>query len=137
LSIKDLADGQGELMISLEYNPMTEKVALRAYMPLPQDTKPANIAAAYLSLCDSDNPRLCTFFHSNSHKTDCSNLKTCPESQIHTILNTQTPLAIFAGKKYKPVGQKIRPVETELPSRFHITCNIKGNPLQNLLTLQT
>ena len=41
------------------------------------------------------------------------------------------------GKKYKPVAPKVWPVETELPSRFWITCNIKGNPLKDMLMLPT
>src|SRR5216684_859630 len=36
------------------------------------------------------------------------------------------------GKKYKPVTLKVRPVEMELPSRFQITQEIKGNPLKNI-----
>jgi hypothetical protein len=47
------------------------------------------------------------------------------------LLNVTPPLAIFAGKKYKPVALKVRPVETELPSCFCIICNIRGDPLEN------
>jgi hypothetical protein len=46
--------------------------------------------------------------------------------------NVKPPLAIFAGKKYKPIVLKVRPVETELPSWFHIICDIKGDPLENI-----
>ena len=47
------------------------------------------------------------------------------------------PLAIFAGKKYKPVTLKVCPVETELPSWFCIVHNIKGNPLKDIPLLPT
>ena len=49
--------------------------------------------------------------------------------------NTQTLLAIYTGKKYKPVALKVQPVETKLLSRFRITRNIKGNPLKDIPTL--
>ena len=48
-----------------------------------------------------------------------------------------TPLSSYAGKKYKPVAKKIRPVATELPERFRITRNIKGDPLSALPDLPT
>ncbi len=48
-----------------------------------------------------------------------------------------TPLSSYAGKKYKPVAKKIRPVATELPERFRITRNIKGDPLSALPELPT
>ena len=38
----------------------------------------------------------------------------------------------YAGKKYKPVEKKIRPVATELLEQFHITQNIQFNPLSAL-----
>jgi hypothetical protein len=50
-------------------------------------------------------------------------------------LGTHTPLTVFTGKQYKPVACKIRPIKMELPSRFCIICNIKGDPLQDLPTL--
>ena len=51
--------------------------------------------------------------------------------------NVKPPLAIFVGKKYKPVALKVRPVETELPSRFRIIRDIKGDPLENIPELPT
>jgi hypothetical protein len=50
-------------------------------------------------------------------------------------LGTHTLLAVFAGKQYKPIAHKIRPIEMELPSRSCIICNIKGNLLQDLPAL--
>jgi hypothetical protein len=48
-----------------------------------------------------------------------------------------TPLSSYVVKKYKPVTRKIRPVATELPERFHIVRNIKGDPLSTLPDLPT
>ena len=47
-------------------------------------------------------------------------------------LEARPPLAIFAGKKYKPVAHKIQPIETDLPSRFRIIREVRGDPLQNI-----
>ena len=136
LSIDDLASGQGELAISLEYDPVSADISIEAYAPLPQDTRPIDIAAAYLSLCHSDAPSLRDFFHSDT--SDTSDISTPPQSEprqrasAFAIVNARTPLAVFAGKKYKPVALKVQPVETELPSRFCITCEIKGDPLLDI-----
>jgi len=47
-------------------------------------------------------------------------------------------LAILAAKKkYKPVAKKIRLVMTDMPEHFHIICNIIGNPLTVLPSLNT
>jgi hypothetical protein len=38
----------------------------------------------------------------------------------------------FAGKKYKPVAQKVRPVYQELPEEYRIVRNITGDPLKDV-----
>jgi hypothetical protein len=40
-------------------------------------------------------------------------------------------------KKYKPVGVKVKPVLTDLPSEYRIVREIKGDPLKDLPTLPT
>lgn len=47
------------------------------------------------------------------------------------------PLAAFIGKKYKPVGLKVRPVYTELPEKYRIKHQILGNPLEGKPGLST
>ncbi|KAJ6592548.1 hypothetical protein B0H19DRAFT_916456, partial [Mycena capillaripes] len=42
------------------------------------------------------------------------------------------PVSVFAGKKYKPMGLKVRPVYTELPDRYRIKREIKGDPLAGM-----
>lgn len=39
---------------------------------------------------------------------------------------------VFAGKKYKPVALKIRPVLTELPEKYRIHREIRGDPLESM-----
>jgi hypothetical protein len=54
-----------------------------------------------------------------------------------SVSNVTPPLAVFVGKKYKPVALKVRPMETELPSRFCIVRKIEGDPLEDVPELPT
>jgi len=47
-----------------------------------------------------------------------------------TALNIERE--VFAGKKYKPIAQKIRLVKGTLPEEFRIIRNIKGDPLADM-----
>ncbi len=47
------------------------------------------------------------------------------------------PLAAYVGKKYKPVGLKVRPVYTELPEKYRIKRQIIGDPLKDMPGLST
>ena len=111
-------------------------MSIEACAQLPPNTKPADLAAAYFSLCDTDTPALSSFFLADIRIQPPAASKP-PRAQTYTILNARPPLAIFAGKKYKPVALKVRPVETELPSRFRIVRNIKGDPLKDMPVLPT
>ena len=133
-----MADGQEDLTLSLEYDSTSQHLSIEACMPLPQDTKPIDLAVAYLSLCDLNSLSLCSYFASDSNTPlDSASAQLHPCALAYTILDARTPLAIFAGKKYKPVALKVRPVETELPSWFRIMCNIKGDPLKDIPLLPT
>jgi hypothetical protein len=44
-------------------------------------------------------------------------------------------LSSFLGKKYKPVADKVKPILAELPQKFRIERNIKGDPLAEMPTL--
>ena len=90
------------------------------------------MAVAYFSLCDSDIPPLRSFFSSHPDSIDT---KLCRKVLGYILLNAKVLLTIFAGKKYKLVTLKVCPVETELPSHFRITCNIKEDPLKDMPTL--
>lgn len=39
---------------------------------------------------------------------------------------------IFAGKKYKPVADKVHPIYTDLPDEYRIHREITGNPLEGM-----
>jgi hypothetical protein len=135
LSLDDLAEGRGELALSLEYDSKTQDLSITACAPLPPDTQEEDVAAAYVSLCNTDAPPLYNFFFSDSDTIDQSTPKPQLKAPVYTFLDARPPLAVYAGKKYKPVALKVRPVETELPSRFWITRNIIGDPLKNMPAL--
>jgi len=107
LSFNDLVNSQGELVITLEYDTKTKDMYIDAYVPLPIETKPADIAAAYFTLCDYNTPSLDSFFLSDSFTLDHTPLAPRQTMPTYTILNARTPLTIFAGKKYKPVALKV------------------------------
>jgi len=41
-------------------------------------------------------------------------------------------VSVYAGKKYKPVTLKVKPVYTELPDQYQIKRKTKGNPLEGM-----
>ena len=53
-------------------------------------------------------------------------------SNVNEII---TPKGVVQKKKYKPVAKRIKPVVTELPSKYRIVQNILGDPLANMPTL--
>ena len=141
LRFNELANGQGDLALSLEYDSTFQHLSIEACALLPQDTKPVDLAAAYLSLCDLDSSSLHSYFASDCDTSldplDQHSAQPCLHALAYTILDARTPLTIFAGKKYKPVALKVCPVETELLSQFCIVCNIKGDPLKDIPLLPT
>ena len=44
-------------------------------------------------------------------------------------------VSVYAGKKYKPVALKVKPVYTELPDQYRIKREIKGDPLAGMPSL--
>jgi hypothetical protein len=142
LSIDDLIEDQGELALTIDYDSTTQTASLEACAILPHNTTQDEIAAAYVSLCDSDSSSFASLFLSDSPNNMPCSLFSDYKSRMGrdpyiSFSDVTPPLAIFAGKKYKPVALKVRPIETELPSRFRIIREIKGNPLENIPDLPT
>ena len=131
LSINELVNNQGELALILKFDHTQNVFNIEACAQLLADVTQKELMATYFLLCDSDSPTLSPFFSDSDVNVPRANT-------VHiSIIDSRTPLTIFAGKKYKPVAQKIRPIETELPSHFRIIHNIKGDPLANLLQLSS
>ena len=139
MSIDDLVEDQGELALTIEYDSTTQTASIEACAPLADDTMQGDIAAAYVSLCDLASPSFSSLFLSSASASisPINRNTTLDQYPYISFENVKTPLAIFTGKKYKPVALKVRPVETELPSRFRIVREIKGDPLAKLPKLPT
>ena len=69
LRFDELADGQGDLALSLEYDSTSRHLSIEACAPLPEETRREDLAAAYFSLCDLDSLPFRTFFSSESSTT--------------------------------------------------------------------
>jgi hypothetical protein len=55
LSIDDLVEDQGELALSIDYDLANHTALVEACAILPDNTMQDEIAAAYVSLCDSNS----------------------------------------------------------------------------------
>jgi hypothetical protein len=137
LSIDELVDDQGELTLTIDYDLANHTAMLEACAILPDNTSQGEIAAAYVSLCDLDSACFDSLFladstHSQSMPTSSERNSKARFASHISFSNVTPPLAIFTGKKYKPVALKVRPVETELPSHFRIISDIRGDPLENI-----
>ena len=127
-----MATGQGELALTLEFDSITNHLSIKAIALLLQDSQKQDIMVAYISLCDIDSPSFHNLFPSDTYTIDL-----LIPAQTISFPTVQTPLAVYTGKKYKPVAIKVQPVETELPSQFRIMHDIKGDPLKDMLVLTT
>jgi hypothetical protein len=137
LSIDDLVEDQGELALSIDYDSANHTTLLEACAILPDNTMQDEITAAYVFICDSNSACFDSLFLADLSQSRSMPTTSGSESSLDcmpyiSFSNVKPPLAIFAGKKYKPVVLKVQPVETKLPSWFRIICNIKGDPLENI-----
>ena len=66
LSIDDLVKDQGELTLTIEYDLTTQAASIEACAPLADDTTQGDIAAAYVSLCDSASSSFSSLFLSST-----------------------------------------------------------------------
>ena len=69
---------------------------------------------------------------------DSERVHSSPRGQfaLTELDNQGTPVVqVFAGKKYKPVAQKVKPVYQELPEQYRIIRDIRGDPLAEMPSL--
>ena len=138
LSINNLVPHQGELAITLDFNSSNQQGTIEACAQLSANTTQKDIAAAYISLCDAEAPIFNDYLTPHTPQRSDRLPDTVQQSTRNiAFANARAPAAIFAGKKYKPIALKIRPIEMELPSQFQIIHEIKGDPLQDLPILPT
>ena len=91
---------------------------------------------AYRGTKAGDEVRTTHVFHQGVRCACCQSadfIVPDPEGrESHNDSLAKEKLSVFAGKKYKPVGLKVRPVYTELPEKFRIKRQIIGDPLEGM-----
>jgi hypothetical protein len=107
LSIDELVDDQGELTLTIDYDLANHTASLEACAILLDNTLQGEIAVAYVSLCDLDFACFDSLFlanltHSHSMPTLSERDSKARCASHISFSNVTPPLAIFAGKKYKP-----------------------------------
>lgn len=111
-------------------SPVPHEVQITAYAHLDVSQNSEAHIDAYLQLVHIENT-----------KNSLSSISSDTIQFLSSIFDTPVPSinigegahSVFAGKKYKPVAQKIRAVLADLPEKFRIVQNIVGDPLQVVL----
>ncbi|KAF8829978.1 hypothetical protein HHX47_DHR2000155 [Lentinula edodes] len=81
-------------------------------------------------------------FYCINHTPLSSFISKLSQSEIGDLKPCRTdiyfePMAVLASRKYKPVAKKVRPIIGELPQKFRIIRDIKGDPLKDMPKLST
>ena len=81
-------------------------------------------------------------FYCINHTPLSSFIHRLSDSEIGELKPTRTdiyfePRAVLASRKYKPVAKKVKPILGELPQKFRIIRDIKGDPLKDMPKLST
>ena len=106
---------------------------------------PATFSSLTLSIPDSCLVTVYNYSLSLSPETDNATFLTTKNSSPNSFdsldipgsfpESLDSPLAIYAKKKYKPVVQKVCPIATSLPEHFRIIRNIRSDPLASIPVL--
>ena len=119
--IEDLAYSQGDMAYVITLEPDGTSPEFSASRPIDSN-----------SLFDIQDAYMSAFSMSYSLEDDSS-----LDNLFSSKLSKSTRKAeIFAGKKYKPVALKTRPILSDLPSKFRILRNIQGDPLEAMPKLE-
>ena len=126
---------QGELALCISVSEPTCDAQITAYTPLDTVHNPDSHIDAYLHLSHIENTK------NNMSPTNSiipqflSSIFSSTDSYFNLRPAVEGLRSVFAGKKYKPVAQKIRAVLADLPEKFRIIRNIVGDPLADMPTL--
>ena len=125
----------------------TERGIMNAYMEQ---------AVLYSALPDSDRETVLRYMETRDDKPEDTILlqEYLPRTEVETFLQgveqnapeeksdaqSETPIegeaSQYVGKKYKPVALKVKPLLQDLPKRFRIIRDIKGDPLADMPELK-
>ena len=97
LSIDDLANNQGELVITIENDSEHDTLYIEACVQLPENATRNDIAAAYISLCSDDSPAFDSFFTQSQSDT-------MPRSCNATARRSSTTCTTSSGQGKNELG---------------------------------
>ncbi|CAA7260864.1 unnamed protein product [Cyclocybe aegerita] len=138
-------ENQGECAFILSYGGPGD-VQIEAYTQPKDDKKFSNeeLRTTYLSYClmddqigDKKEKKVLEMYLQQSQGRTPTASWTVGELDESDGENPDPsdPLGCFAGKKYKPVGVKVKPVLGDLPKKYRIKREIKGDPLASMPAL--
>lgn len=135
---------QGEVAVMIEKNELDGSMQIVGYA-LPRDKKsftPTELRNTYLAQAvmekkveDPDREIVHKFLYQTSREQGASMTQSSPRGQFgpREVDEKGVPVvSVYAGKKYKPVALKVKPVYQELPDKYRIKRDIKGNPLAEM-----
>ena len=120
---------RGEVGLIFEYDQRTKQLEIKGYtMPEEKELSKTERLQAYLlagikesSLTQKNRNRLQHYLQvMNEVDKKKAQQKTCKKKKA----------AVYT--KYKPVAQKVKPLHADLPDKYRIIRNIKGDPLENM-----
>ena len=119
-------------------NEFTERGVMNAYMEQ---------AVLYSTLPDSDKKDVLKYMGTREKPTGKAqflqeyilhaDLESYQQEVVDKSLDeNEGDFAQYLGKKYKPVALKVKPIYGDLPEKFRIKRDIKGNPLADMPELK-
>jgi hypothetical protein len=100
---------------------------------LASETEDLNRTEVYGSQAERDEVKTTHVLSQGVRCDCCQSIDFITDSVIRDkVAKPKDPVAVFAAKKYKPVGLKVRPVYAELPEKYRIKRQITGNPLKDM-----
>jgi len=124
-----LTGDQGELALCISVSTTSREAQITAYTPINTSQNPAAHIDAYLQRTHIEHAK--NSFSSISSEVS-QLLSSVFDTPSHPSNVSGVAHSVFAGKKYKPVAQKIRAVLADLPEKFRIVRNIIGDPLKDM-----
>ena len=113
-----------------EYDSERKNISMKGYSPASKGNFSASeLRNTYLSVA-IDDPKV-----EDSDRTKFDNYLLGVYRKRKTALDDKPIVSVYAGKKYKPVALKVKPVYTELPEEYRIKRTITGDPLKDMPSL--
>ena len=120
---------RGEVGLILEYDQRTKQLEIKGYtMPEEKELSRTERLQAYLLAGIKESPLPQKNRNRLQHYLQVMNEVDKRKAQQKTCKKNKA--AVYT--KYKPVAQKVKPLHADLPDKYRIIRNIKGDPLENM-----